>query len=122
MTDIAKSVHNFLADPDHQRFGGRASELLRELLTEVDNLRSVRQERLVLVKENQQLRAKVERLRGLLEDVKGYMERVEEQIDGEWGDCLPAQALIDSGAMPELYNKVIAAIGSDTDGLPTSTA
>ena len=53
-----------------------------------------------------------EELRKLLEDVKRYIERMEVQIDGEWGSCRELEELQEQELMPELYAHVNAALAS----------
>jgi hypothetical protein len=43
----------------------------------------------------------------LLLKIKSYIEKVEMQIDGEWGDCRDLEQLIKDGVMPEIYDKVL---------------
>jgi hypothetical protein len=54
-----------------------------------------------------------EELRKLLEDVKRYIERMEVQIDGEWGSCREVEELQEQDLMPELYARVNAALAND---------
>ena len=53
-----------------------------------------------------------EELRKLLEDVKRYIERMEVQIDGEWGSCREVEELQEQDLMPELYARVNAALAN----------
>ena len=70
MSDVTKAVRKFLADPDHQRFGGRASELLRELLAECDaednRSKNLQEHLYISIDKIEQLNAEAQRLRGLL--------------------------------------------------------
>ena len=44
--------------------------------------------------------------------LKQYIEDVEHQIDGEWGNCRSVEQLISDGAMPDLYFQVLQRITS----------
>ena len=41
-----------------------------------------------------------------LEIVMEYVERVEEQIEGEWGKCRPIDELIKKGQLPSFYYRI----------------
>ena len=40
----------------------------------------------------------------ILNTIIDYIERVEVQIDGEWGTCQTLEELVEAGEMPEFYN------------------
>jgi hypothetical protein len=44
--------------------------------------------------------------------LKQYIEDVERQIDGEWGNCRSVEQLISDGEMPDLYFQVLQRITS----------
>ncbi len=47
----------------------------------------------------------------LLNEVKRYIERMEEMVDGEWGGaCRSAETMIATHSMPDVYWKIVQAI------------
>jgi hypothetical protein len=50
--------------------------------------------------------------------LKQYIEDVEHQIDGEWGNCRSVEQLISDGAMPDLYFQVLQRITSVAQPAP----
>ena len=49
---------------------------------------------------------KIEISKETLEGIIDYIERVEVQIDGEWGRCQTLEELIESNDMPEFYDEL----------------
>ena len=52
----------------------------------------------------------------ILLKLKAYMEKVEEQIDGEWGDSRPVSKIIDDFDMPEEYDDLLRLIETKRNG------
>ena len=42
-----------------------------------------------------------------LEELKKYIEVMEERVDEEWGDSRPLSGLIQDGEMPDIYAEVL---------------
>lgn len=49
---------------------------------------------------------KIEISKETLEGIIDYIERVEVQIDGEWGRCQTLEELIESNDMPDFYDEL----------------
>lgn len=49
---------------------------------------------------------KIEISKETLETIIDYIERVEVQIDGEWGSCQTLEELIGANEMPDFYDKL----------------
>jgi hypothetical protein len=43
----------------------------------------------------------------------GYIEEMEVKVDGEWGDCLNLEELLEQGKMPALYYGLISCLKED---------
>jgi len=52
-------------------------------------------------------------MQDILEEMKTYIESAEVTIDGEWGSCRSLEDLIAEDLMPDLYKKIIAALGDE---------
>ena len=52
----------------------------------------------------------------LLEQIKNYMEAVEEKIDGEWGYMLSAEQLVANKLMPTEYFEVCNLLATFQEG------
>jgi len=55
--------------------------------------------------------------------IKLYIERMEHEVDGEWGDCRSIPQLISDGAMPPpIYSELIRRIEALTPAIEESPA
>jgi hypothetical protein len=58
-----------------------------------------------------------EKMIKLLQDMKAYIEQVEELIDGECGTCRDLPELISSGEMPDIYAQVVSVLSAGESAL-----
>ena len=83
-------------------------QLAKQCVKNVEEIGELRAALAISEKKELATRAVISSAKKLDEQIVDYIERVEVQIDGEWGTCQSLEELIEASEMPEIYNQLKA--------------